>query len=99
VIELGELLAVSDFLEARSEASSARCIEDWCAARDFDDRALCRFSQAIVRSTLETIAREEAEGPPVSAEGVEAAFIAAVLTAVQVGVDVERRRRDRQLFE
>jgi hypothetical protein len=96
MIDLPELLAVSDFIEARSQSSSARCIEDWCEARDVDSKAVLRFAGAIVRSTLETIAQEEAERGEIAATEVEAAFIAATVTALQVGVDAERRRRDQR---
>lgn len=102
MINLPELLAVSDFIERNRDAparggtlSSARSIEDWCEARDIDAIALVRYSQALTRSTLETIAKEEVSLARKLGTGeVETAMLAGMLTAVQVGIDVERRRRD-----
>jgi hypothetical protein len=102
MINLPELLAVSDFIERTRKPgagdgtiSSARSIEDWCEARGIDPIALVRYSQALTRSTLETIGREEAQLRRSLGTGeVETAMLAGILTAVQVGIDVERRRRD-----
>ena len=95
MIDLAELLRISDFLEARSETSSARCIVDWCDAREISPEAILRYAHAMTRSTLETLAREEAaSGCRAGRADVEAAIAAAIATAVQVGIDAERRRRD-----
>lgn len=105
MIDLPELLAVSDFIERTRKPTpprhrggtlgSARSIEAWCEAREIDPIALVRYSQALTRSTLETIAREETSLARKLGTGeVETAMLAGMLTAVQVGLDVERRRRD-----
>lgn len=96
-IVLPELEGVTDFLDARRPSSSARSIEDWCEARDVNTRDVLFYARALTRSCLATISEQERRtGEPVGAGPVESAITAAIVTALQVGVDVERRRRDKR---
>jgi hypothetical protein len=92
---LTEFEGIARFLNARSPTGSARDIASWCEARDVDSEDVLLFARAITRSCLETIA---AAGAQLPACQVEAAIGAAVVTALQVGVDSERRRRDEKEF-
>lgn len=92
---LTEFEGIAHFLEARSPTGSARDIASWCDARDVDSEDVLLFARALTRSCLETIAAGEGRpGEPAPASAVEAAIAAAVVTALQIGVDSERRRRD-----
>ncbi|MDX6609044.1 MAG: hypothetical protein QOF85_969 [Solirubrobacterales bacterium] len=92
---LVEFEEIAAFLEARSPAGSARDIASWCGARDVDSQDVLYFARALTRSCLETIAAaENRTGEPPPASAVEAAIAAAIVTALQIGVDSERRRRD-----
>jgi hypothetical protein len=94
-IRLGDLLAITDFLQRGSEASSARSIDDWCNAREIDPADVVRYAETITRCCLETVALEERETKrTASPAAVESAIAAAIVTGLQVGVDAERRRRD-----
>ena len=94
-IALPELEGITRFLEARALTNSPRTIDDWCEARDIDTRDVLRYGLAMSRSCLATIAAGERQaGEPATTTEVESAISTAIVTALQVGVDVERRRRD-----
>jgi len=86
---------IARFLGARSPSGNARDITGWCEARDVDPQDVLLFARAITHSCLKTVA---AGGEQLPACQVEAAITASVVTALQVGVDSERRRRDKREF-
>jgi hypothetical protein len=95
-IAMAELEVALQFLDARGPRS-LRSIEGWCDARDALARDILFFSRGLTQSCLATIAEGEAStGNQAGRAEVESAIVAAIVTALQVGVDVERRRRDAQ---
>jgi hypothetical protein len=92
VIDVDELMAIAEFVE--SGRGSAESVFTWCQARHFDLSAVLRLASALSRSSLESIARVECESP--GSADVEAAIAAAIVRAMQIGADAERRRRDRE---
>jgi hypothetical protein len=92
MIDVDELMAIAEFVE--SGRGSAESVFSWCQARSFDFSAVIRVSEALSRSSLESIARVECQSP--GSADVEAAIAAAIVRAMQIGADAERRRRDRE---
>lgn len=96
MIGLGELERIRAFLVEPGPESSATEIASWCEARDIDAFDLQLFTLSMARATLCLIAAlENEEGnemPP--GQLVELAIGAAIVTALQTGLDAERRRRD-----
>lgn len=90
-IALPELAAITAFLQARDSQTSSRNIEAWCEARDVESADVLFYAASMTRSCLATIS---ASGEEPDADQVEAAIGAAIVTALQTGIDAERRRRD-----
>jgi hypothetical protein len=79
-----EIAAVVGWLDGR--CGSAGDFERWCEARSIDPEALSAYGDKAVRNCFAAIAT----GELAPAE----AFAAVAILGVQVGADVERRRRD-----
>jgi len=90
-IALPELARITAFLQARDSQTTSRNIDAWCEARDVESADVLFYAASMTRSCLATIA---AGGEQFDAAQVEAAIAAAIVTALQTGIDAERRRRD-----
>jgi hypothetical protein len=84
--ELGAIVAWLNSEHATSTGDGNKAVE-WCEARGIDPRALAQFGEEEATAVLEAIAAVEVHVPC----GIASAAIA----GFQLGLEAERRRRDR----